>query len=265
MKIFSNFCFLFLAILYSYAQQPVVPFGDIITLKSSELGEDRVLNVLLPPGYAEDTAHFSVLYLLDGSAHEDYPHLAGLTQFLTMYELMPRTIVVGIANVDRYRDFTAPSEVADDKKRLPTSGGSEKFLNFLEKEVKPYIQSHYRTNGKSGIVGQSLGGLLAMEALLTRPALFDDYVIVSPSVWWNGGKLLASAGDLLRTHAPAGKRVYVSVGREGWVMHHGAHRLARKVRRTTHNWVKYNYFPRETHATALHRSVYDALEKMYKK
>lgn len=258
---------LFLAAL-AFAQTPeVVPFGTVVRIASQSLGEERVLNILLPPGYAEDTAHLPVLYLLDGSAHEDYPHLAGLTQFLTMYELMPRSIVVGIANVDRYRDFTAPSAVADDKKRLPTSGGSAAFLDFLEKEVQPYIRSHYRTNGQEGIVGQSLGGLLAMEALLTRRSLFDEYFIISPSVWWNGGALLASAKETLRAQPLANTRVYVAVGKEGRVMQHGARKLARLARqnRDSSSWVRFRYFPHESHATALHRSLYDALETLHRK
>jgi predicted alpha/beta superfamily hydrolase len=68
---------------------------------------------------------------------------------------MPQSIVVGIANVDRKRDFTFPTNNAKDKKDFPTTGSSEKFIDFIEKELQPHIQRNYRTGGSKTIVGQS--------------------------------------------------------------------------------------------------------------
>ena len=116
-----------------YAGKTTFPFGIVETVSSKELHEDRILNIYLPQGYNPDSvATYPVIYLLDGSANEDFPHIAGLVQFLNMYELLPKSIVVGIANVDRYRDFTYPSRVKSDRRAIPTSGGSEEFINFVE-------------------------------------------------------------------------------------------------------------------------------------
>ena len=59
---------------------------------------------------------------------------------------MPKSIVVGIANIDRKRDFTHPTTIEKDKKRFPTTGHSDKFTAFLEKELQPFIEKKYKTN-----------------------------------------------------------------------------------------------------------------------
>lgn len=105
--------------------------GHVHTLHSTILHEDRIINVYLPKSYKEDTALYPILYLLDGSANEDFIHVTGLVQFLTMIEAMPPTIVVGIANIDRKRDFTFPTTVSKDKLDFPTSGGSAYFIRFI--------------------------------------------------------------------------------------------------------------------------------------
>lgn len=172
-----------------YDGKKVFPFGVIETIDSQEFSEKRTLNIYLPDGYHPDSlTTYPSIYVLDGSSNEDFPHIAGLAQFMNMYDILPKSIVVGIANVDMYRDFTAPNSDKRDKKSLPTSAGSEKFINFIEKEVQPFVKKNYKTNGHKTIIGQSLGGLVATEILLKRHYLFEDHIIVSPSLWWDKQK-----------------------------------------------------------------------------
>ena len=145
-------------------------------LHSQQLGETRTLNIYLPQGYqANDTTSYPVIYLLDGSADEDFIHISGLTQFCSFpwVNTLPKSIVVGIANIDRKRDFTYPTTVAQDKKDYPTTGGSVKFIAFIEKELQPYIQKQFHVTQSKTIIGESLGGLLATEILFTNPSLFN--------------------------------------------------------------------------------------------
>jgi predicted alpha/beta superfamily hydrolase len=142
--------------------------GVIDEIQSIQLGEKRILNIYLPEGYKQDdTAKYAVIYLLDGSADEDFIHVAGLVQFnnFPWINRVPKSIVVGIATVDRKRDFTYPTSVESDKKRFPTTGHSDKFIAFIEKELQPFIEKKYRTNASKMLIGQSLGGLLATEVL----------------------------------------------------------------------------------------------------
>ena len=77
---------------------------------------------------------------------------------MNMYDLLPKSIVVGIVNVDRYRDFTYPSTDKRDIKDISQSGGSGKFIAFIQQEVQPFLSKHYKINGHKTIIGQSLGG-----------------------------------------------------------------------------------------------------------
>ncbi len=238
--------------------------GKTVTLHSAVLKEKRTLNIYLPGSY-NVKEKYPVIYLLDGSSNEDFLHVAGLVQFFNMTFKMPNTIIVGIANVDRKRDFTFPTSNADLKKTLPTTGGSAKFIDFIEKELQPYIKANYKTNDAAFIIGQSLGGLLATEILLKKPSLFTNYIIVSPSLWWDDGSLLKEAAAQLGTQADPKKWVYLSVGTEGKEMEEAAAGLAYAISRSGKKNLKFHFvpLPDENHATILHNSIYEALKILY--
>jgi predicted alpha/beta superfamily hydrolase len=246
-------------------QKEPFKLGIVDKIQSAELQEVRVLNIYLPEGYSPDSSFsYPVIYLLDGSANEDFIHVVGVVQFLTMIESMPKSIVVGIANVDRRRDFTFPTNIEKDKKAYPTTGGSARFIAFLENELEPYIQKSFKTNNNKTIIGQSLGGLLATEILLKKPYLFHNYIIVSPSLWWDAESLLRSAPGLLQKQTPVNARVYVSVGTEGNQMEGDAKELLNLLRAAkTH--VDFQPLPDENHLTILHNSVYKGLKIVFGK
>jgi predicted alpha/beta superfamily hydrolase len=243
----------------------LITIGRIEQIPSAALEEDRILNIYLPEGYAEDSIRYPVIYLLDGSTNEDLLHICGLVQFLTMIEVMPKTIVVGIANVDRKRDFTFPTTIEQDKKDFPTTGGSSRFIQFLKSELQPYIRSQFRTNGTQTIIGQSLGGLLATEILLKEPTLFDNYLIVSPSLWWDAESLLKSAPGWLSKIGDRAAEVIVCIGNEGKIMERDAADLAKILRKKggPRLNVQFVFLPQETHATILHRAAYRGLELLH--
>ena len=239
--------------------------GDKIEIKSSILNENRILNIYLPNGYSHDLIKkYPVIYLLDGSIDEDFLHISGIVQFVSFswINLIPETIVVGISNVDRKRDFTFPTNVKEDKEDFSTTGKSEDFINFIEKELQPFINSNYRTNAIKTIIGQSLGGLLATEILFTKPQLFDNYIIISPSLWWNNESLLKVEPKEYQSK----KSIYVAVGKEGHVMERTAKELYNKLslEKKEKTDLFYKFFENKNHGDALHLAVYDAFEKMFK-
>ena len=242
-------------------------FGDVITFHSEALDQERVLNVYLPDGYADSTLSYPVIYLLDGSANEDFPHIAGLAQFMNMYDLLPKSIVVGIANngKSRYHDFTGATQSDSDKVWLPTYGGSAAFISYMEKEVEPMVKQHYRTSGHRTLIGQSLGGLLATEVLFTRPELFDDYMLIGPSLWWNDGALAAGAEAWVKAHRDLHKRVFIASAGNEDMMKKQVGQVVDALRKyggpSLQSW--YEYFPKETHATLLHRAVYKGFERFW--
>jgi predicted alpha/beta superfamily hydrolase len=116
-----------------------IEMGGAYNFYSNILGENRVLNIYLPANYhTNDSVNYPVIYLLDGSLNEDYFHIAGLLQFTSSewVNMMPPSILVGIGNVDRKRDFTFPTSIQQDKIDFPTTGGSANFIRFLEEELQ---------------------------------------------------------------------------------------------------------------------------------
>lgn len=238
--------------------------GEIRTIKSKILNEDRVLNIYLPQNF-DKTKSYPIIYLLDGSMNEDFIHVTGLVQFFSQMYSMPETIVVGIANIDRKRDFTFHTDLKDLQKDYPTTGHSDKFINFLEKELKPYIESQFKTTD-TYIFGQSLGGLLATEILLKKPELFNNYFIISPSLWWDDESLLKQASQLLTKIPDTKKFIYVSVGKgEHPVMIKDAEAFYDVLKKSNKkNWlVEYKMMETDNHATILHRSLYEGLVKLF--
>ena len=246
--------------------------GLVDELPSKLLSEKRTLNIYLPEGYNDnDTTTYPVVYLLDGSADEDFIHISGLYQFNSFpwVNRVAKSIVVGIANVDRKRDFTFPTTIKADKDKYPTTGQSGKFIAFLQQELQPYIRQNYRTNGVKTIIGESLGGLLATEILLKKPSLFEHYIIVSPSLWWDNGSLLKANTELSAPGGMAKKMVYIGVGKEGLtpgdsprVMEVDANLLAEKLTTLKNPSLKVylDYLPLENHGTIMHQAVFNALK-----
>ena len=240
--------------------------GKALKIKSRLLNESRDLNIYLPLGYSQDSLKtYPVIYLLDGSKNEDFIHISGIVQFASFswINMIPESIVVGIGNVDRKRDFTYPSQNKLDQKEFPTSGKSENFIAYIEKELQPFIDSTYRTTETKTIIGQSLGGLLATEVLFKKPDLFDNYIIVSPSLWWDDEKLL----DFQTTSYKSTKWIYIAVGKEGEVMERTAKELYDKLKKDKkpNTNLLYEFLEDKTHGDALHIAVYNAFEKIFER
>ncbi len=237
-----------------------IKLGETFTFQSTILGEQRKLNIYTPPSYGKTDKDFPVIYVLDGSLDEDFIHVVGLTQFssFSWINTIEESIVVGISNVDRKKDFTFPSNNKKDQEEFPTSGHSKNFISFLKNEVIPLVDKSYQTTTDRTLIGQSLGGLLATEILYSHTALFNKYIIVSPSMWWDDESLLAAKGDFKKPYP----KVYVAVGKEGPTMETTATKLYYKT------WlllekdnVYYDFLEDANHGDALHLAVYNALKK----
>lgn len=270
--------FIFMLLYTALPAQNARPFvlGEIREMESKELGEKRTLNIYLPEGYAQnDSTKFHVIYLLDGSADEDFIHVAGLVQFNTFpwISRIPPSIVVGIANTSRQRDFTYPTTIAADKKKFGNTGGSAAFISFIEKELQPYIDSAYKTGNGKTLIGQSLGGLLATEILFKKPSLFNNYIVISPSLWWDDASLLKLQPEILTPGFKQPTGIYVGVGKEGaglsaipHIMEQDVALLVKKLRTAKNKnlSVIHDYLPRENHATIAHQALLNAFQLLWK-
>ncbi|WP_235917501.1 alpha/beta hydrolase [Hymenobacter busanensis] len=249
------------------AAKPLV-IGETFTLDSKVLGETRTLNVYLPGGYAKSTTmRLPVLYMPDGGLNEDFLHVAGLVQISVDNGTMRPFILVGIANTERRRDMTGPTDVAEDRKIAPRVGGSAAFRQFIRTELMPAVRARYRTTDETAIVGESLAGLFVVETLLLEPDLFTSYIAIDPSVWWNKNALVNQAPKLLHAHASqlAGKAVYLTASSHGDVA--TMRQLADGLKSTeaqTKLRSTYDPLPDETHGTIYHPAALRAFRLLFK-
>ncbi len=256
--------------------KPLV-IGKSDLLHSKTLKEDRILNIYLPENYnTNDTLTYPVIYILDGGIEEDFLHVAGIVRFNTQDWIgrSLRSIVVGIEGNTRRRDFTfAVSNTAFiekegfSKSSFPQYGGSEKYMNFIEKELQPYIAKAYKAQAKRTIIGESLAGLITTEILLKRPNLFDDYIIISPSLWWGDQLLLTDAEDLLNKNLSKQVNVYLGVpNKEEYIKMYNESEMLQKLLKSNKNInLIFDYMPEELHSTVIHQAVYNAFKKLYPK
>ena len=148
--------------------------GHTLTLHSSVLDEDRTLLIYLPANYQTPGQPLPVIYLLDGRGN--FRHTTATVDLLVSNGRMPRSMVVGIANTDRSRDFTA---VVNTER---SSGGADSFLDFIESELIPFVDGNFRTAPYRILIGHSLGGLFALHVLVERPGLFNTIIAISPAI-----------------------------------------------------------------------------------
>lgn len=237
--------------------EPIV-VGHSTVLSSSILGEDRPLVISTPAGAADSGDRFPVVYLLDGPGH--LLHTAGTIQHLSRTGFLPPMIVIGIGNTDRMRDLT-PTAVEG-----RPSGGGGKLLEFMEKELIPWVESRYSTSPYRVFVGHSLGGLMVVHSLLNEPDMFQAYLAISPSLWWDERKLLGAATEgLSRRDDWKSTQFFFTMGDEGGAMQAGTDELDALLNRVSPSGLAWDYrvYPDETHGSVPLKSTYDGLRFIF--
>jgi hypothetical protein len=238
---------------------PVI-IGERTTFRSAVLGAEYPLVIYRPGGYERNNERYPLLILLDGDAH--FHHATGVVDFLVANQRIPPMIVVGVGNRNRTRDLTPPTV---DPALRDRAGGADQFLRFLSEELIPYLDQSNRTLDYRVLVGHSFGGLFALHALTTRPDVFDGYISISPSTWWNQQAVASALPGFLAKHPELRASLYLTTGNEGGEMLTSAQRIAEILKRdapATLQW-QFHHMPAESHGSIPHRSLYDGLEAMF--
>lgn len=237
--------------------------GDTWLLHSTVLGEDRRINVYVPPGYDKpDAAALPVLYMLDGGLAEDFLHVAGLVQVGVGNGTMRPFLLVGIENTERRRDLVPATEVPEERKIAPHAGGTAAFRRFLRGELMPQVRARYRTTAETAVVGESFAGLFVVETFLYEPDLFDTYIAFDASLWWNRKALLAEAPRALARGERAGKTVFLAASRDD--IDDGNARFEALLSKAAPRGVMHSFLamPQERHATLYHPAALAAFRQV---
>ncbi|UMR31244.1 alpha/beta hydrolase-fold protein [Massilia sp. MB5] len=250
----------------AFSKAAPLSIGDTFTIDSRHLGETRRINVYMARGWNDaPDAPLPVLYMPDGGLAEDFLHVAGLLQVSVANGTMRSFMLVGIENTQRRRDLTGPTEVAEDRKIAPVVGGSAAYRAFIREELMPQVKARYRTTPESAIIGESLAGLFVMETFLQEPQLFDTYIAIDPSLWWNKRQLLQQAGARLRAHQRLDKTLYVAAsGEKG--MPELAQQLEAALAGSKVEGLRWQLapLPDETHLTVYHPAALRAFRSAFK-
>ena len=211
-------CGLLLVVVTSIAAQSRPDGAVAIPIESKVMAEARTILVRTPASYANGARAYPVLYMTDGD--RQIGHTAAVVDFLAREGRMPEVIIVGINNTDRTRDLT-PTHVEamaggnGQRFPVPTSGGADRFLEFITTEVIPHVEKNYRTQPYRVFAGHSFGGLFAMHTFFTRPELFNGVIAVSPTLTWDNRYVHRRASEWVKRAPGRPATLVISVGNEG--------------------------------------------------
>jgi predicted alpha/beta superfamily hydrolase len=237
---------------------PPLVAGERLPLASKVMGEERTLFVSVPASYARETRRYPVLYLTD--AETQFEHTSATAAFLARNGFMPETIVVGVTNTDRTRDLSPSRDP-----KFPTSGGADRFLDFFENELVPFVEARYRTAPYRIFAGWSAGGIFAFHAMRVKPELFQAVIAVSPWLVWDERKELALLTPFLASPGVKTRALFFTSGDEGDEMRDVLRQVTSALKATASSglrWASANY-PDENHGSVVLPSHYAALRMIF--
>lgn len=240
--------------------EDVVPQHDTFKLQSSQLKEERVINVWMPESYSSSLDSLPVIYMADGGIAEDFPHIANTLAALINEQKIPAVLLVGIENTQRRRDLTGFTTVEKDKEIAPEVGGSAKFRAFIKEELFKEIDQRYRTKAEKTILGESAAGLFVMETFFLEPALFSNYIAFDPSLWWNNHFLVRTAKENLEKNKTSKRKLWFAGSNAGDIFPH-TQELATILAANKSDALEWTYAdePEELHTTIFRATKNKAL------
>ena len=198
---------------YSWSQSNFkVQIGKIDSLYSNILQESREIYIQLPESFNPDSdTKYPVTYILDGDVmlnalHTVHSYYSG--------GFMPEMILVGISNGEhRARDLTT-SELSERRGQAynQENGEAEKFTQFIESELIPFVEDKYPVTNYRTLIGHSYGGLFTVNMLLKHTDVFENYLAIDPSMDWDKQKLLKESKEILSQKSFNGKSLFISLG-----------------------------------------------------
>ena len=241
-------------------------------IHSEILGEDKEYWVHLPMDYTSGSEKYPVLYITDGDEH--FVLASGITEFMSSQFIIPEFIVVAVFHKDRNHDLTPTHCLTDYRgfksNAVKVSGGGEKLLQFIEKELIVQIENKYRTASYRILAGHSLGGLFSVYVYLNRNDLFKGFISMDPVLNWDNNvceRILKSLPDqspnfknklyISSAHnAPEGKR-------DKGPLRMSQLSFNKELKTKGVGNTKLELFEKENHLTVPYRSLYAGLSYIF--
>lgn len=256
---------------FAFAQtSPVtLPSTEIVSIRSSVMkGETYQLLVHVPKNY-QKAKKYEVVYVLDGI--NAFPIAIDCLGILygECGNTYVEPILVGISdgtqigdtNNKRDRDFT-PTKFSTPW-GMKGGGGGPAFLSMIEKEIIPYVNAHYATNGKNTLYGYSFGGLFSSYVLLTKPELFHTILIGSPSLFADEKVIIHKLEPSFAVnHKDLPNRVWLSVGENDTYLKDDAIEFSKILQKRAYPNLKFQFTELKglNHLTGIHPTMLQAFK-----
>lgn len=256
--LFSAFLCTFASLLAAQVPQVASAVHDQHKINSSVLGEERTILVRVPAAYRQGDARFPVMYMLDAHPPQN-SMMVGLIEQQAWSGIMPEMIVVGIQNVARTRDMTPTAS-----ERSPGSGGADKFLDFIQREVMPFVEKNYRTQPFKVFAGHSLGGLLTVYTAVSRPDMFNAYIAASPVLHWDKNYVIELARNKFKNGGELKKTLYIAIGDEPTYTD-GFNSFRNLLKESAPKGLAYEFqqFPNDNHGSVVLPAYYAGIRKIF--
>jgi predicted alpha/beta superfamily hydrolase len=242
------------------AQQEKSDFviGDKIRFESKVLNERKTIVVIPPYNYKDrPDKKFPVVYVLD-PGNNLFATFGIVNYYSDMLKIMPRMIIVGIVSNDREKDYLpVPST------EQPTGGGADNFLRFINSELVTLIDSTYPSNSERCIIGHSAGGLFAIYALENQPELFDSFICIDPSLWYDDQSCIREMPEFLKNNKTIKKSIFISLSNEKEMGVFPFIEVLEKYAPEGFKW-DYIHYKNETHNSLGFKSICAGFEMIYK-
>lgn len=195
-----------------------LPGTEVHRVPSAAVGDTFLVAVALPAGFGAESRGLPLVVMTDADlAFAATAQIARLMQFRSE---VPDFVLVGVGYGDtrtalrrRRRDLTPSvppdTDVCSD---APGCGGADRFLRFIEEELVAFVEARYHTSADRTLVGASLGGLFGAFVLLGGSDAFRRYVLGSPTVSWDGRRLVDRAASGAADTARPPPAVFIGVG-----------------------------------------------------
>lgn len=192
-----------------------IPRTEIMSITDSATDRRYEIYIKLPIGYSEKK-EYPVVYMTDAMC--SFQIVSGATRYPINTGRMDNLMLVGISwekgnrpDFSRIRDYT-PSV---GKKWKSATGGASEHLKFIRNDVIAYVEKNYAADPlRRTYIGNSLGGLFGAYVLLTAPETFQNYILGSPSFWYDNEIIFDYESSYSKTHKALRANVYISVGSE---------------------------------------------------
>jgi uncharacterized protein len=176
-------------------------------LQSQTNGAMYTITVGLPSGYDPTTQKYAAIYLLDGE--EDFDFVANKCKDISADHSKTNAIVVGIGyGKNRSLDYT-PTKISS------ATGGAPEFMKFIEDQLIPKIEEDFgadTTRIRRAILGHSYGGLFGAFVFTVRNKLFGNYLLLSPSLWFDNEVTLLLEKDRRAVNKDQQQLVFLGIG-----------------------------------------------------